>query len=230
MIKKILLVFLILIFVCISGLQAFADGDADIPAAPVPGLIDIIGGKSVPQTGQFLVKVTKPSGNETTDTNPYVICGITELKDIRFVIAVYDEEKGAYIPSNGELDGLGDYIAGQKDGSLFMLRSGETEGKTYESSLPPGELLTDAWFENNSNRIFTRKINSFGLFTQSVDLVDGANKIKVVAYTRDALENPLPGKNIQVNCFTVTYLSQSLKDRIINSFLKITEFFKGLFN
>ncbi len=200
-------------------MQAFADSDADNPGTP--GLIDIIGGKSVAQTGQFLVKVTKPDGNETTDTNPYVICGITELKDIRFVIAVYDEEEDAYIPFNGELE---------EDGSLFMLSKGADQGKTYESALPLGDLLTDEWLERISSRIFARKINSFGLFTQSVDLVEGANKIKVVAYTRDALENPKPGKNIQVNCFTVTYLSQSLKDRIIKSFLKITEFFKGLFN
>jgi len=70
-------------------------------------------------------------------------------------------------------------------------------------------------------------IDSFGIFAKEVMLKEGQNIIKLVAYVNTDKELVL-GDNLQVNYFTITVMNKSIKDRIINTILKISDIFKGV--
>ena len=66
------------------------------------------------------------------------------------------------------------------------------------------------------------------LFTKEVSLKEGKNKIKIVAYKPNAEGRYQLGTDMQVNYFTITVLKESIKDKIINNIIKITDIFKDL--
>lgn len=66
------------------------------------------------------------------------------------------------------------------------------------------------------------------LFAKEIVLSEGANRIKIVAYKKSEVDNPQLNANVQVNYFTVTVLKESLKDKILNDILKITEIFEKI--
>ncbi len=63
-------------------------------AASVPA---VIYDSTAQSKSEFLVTITRPEGDESTFKKSYVICGNTEVKDIRVEIAIQNKD-GKYIP------------------------------------------------------------------------------------------------------------------------------------
>lgn len=90
--KKICLVLLLITFISMSVLPAFAD----------PDKIDdeLIYSSETKTTKNLFVKITRPDGDESTFKKSYVLCGVS-LKDEAFSdlvvkLLVYDEESDSY--------------------------------------------------------------------------------------------------------------------------------------
>lgn len=196
MLKKLLSLIIIIAFISVFSLPAFAlpDGNASDTSTTGTGQADdpktdikyFVHSKNIKQTDQFLVTIIKPEGNETTFTKSYVVCGFTDLENIRYAVAIFNEETGRYEEikndnKNDANDGLWD-------------------------------------------------IGIFGFFTKELTLKEGANKIKIIAFRKSDINALKPGINLQVDYFTVTFLNQSIKDKIINSILKITKIFNDFLN
>jgi hypothetical protein len=139
---------------------------------------DIIADKYIESTGQFLVTITRPEGDESTFNKSYIICGVSSNIDVEVVLSVYNESSGKY-----------------------------EEYKTTEG--------VSRWKAGK-------------LFTKEVILNEGANKIKLVAYNPAETDNLSVGDNVQVNKFTISVLKESLKDKIINGVVKITDIIENM--
>ena len=57
------------------------------------------------------------------------------------------------------------------------------------------------------------EVGDFRLFTKKIELAEGANKVKIVSYRTSQIKNA-SADNIQVNCFSVDLLKESIIDRI----------------
>mgnify|MGYP001146352078 CR=1 FL=1 len=60
-------------------------------------LDDLIKGRDIGETDQFLATITKPVGDETTFKRSYVVCGYTDLQEICIAVAVYNGSKEQYV-------------------------------------------------------------------------------------------------------------------------------------
>jgi len=176
-------------------------------------------------TDQFIVKVAKPSANEITNVSSYVVCGTTDTDNVRFIIAIYNSALGIYQTVEGSQDENGDSLL---DLNLVVPVDGkpETLNATSETS---HDWTSEDVKPVTAAAAYANTINSFGLFTKTIQLSEGGNRIKVIAYTDSALTSPDLGTNIQVSCYTVTYLSDSIKDRLLKTIFNFTQFFKRLF-
>jgi len=74
-------------------------------------------------------------------------------------------------------------------------------------------------------------IGKSGFFAKEIALEKGQNRFKLVAYIKDDTSKLEPGKNVQISYFTITQLEETLKDKILNSVLDIsnviTKFISG---
>ena len=85
-----------------------------------------------------------------------------------------------------------------------------------------GEAYEELSFEDNCRGI---PLSTLGHFAQDVELSEGTNRIKIVAYLETALEEPEPGINMQISYITVKYYSYSEKEQVLNSERRITDVF-----
>lgn len=66
---------------------------------------------------------------------------------------------------------------------------------------------------------FQFDIGSFGVFAKEVKLEKGNNKFRLLAY-RKAKSDELKAKDVQVSNLSITLMDESIKEKIVNSFLK----------
>jgi len=78
--KKIGQCIIILMVVLMLCIPAYADST------------DIIYQDDVDSTDEFLVKITRPEGDESTFKKSYVICGNTDIKGIRVELAILEDD------------------------------------------------------------------------------------------------------------------------------------------
>lgn len=75
------------------------------------------------------------------------------------------------------------------------------------------------------------EIGKSGFFAKEIALEKGQNRFKLIAYIKDDTSKLEPGKNVQISYFTITQLEETLRDRILNSVLDlsnvITKFISG---
>ncbi len=65
------------------------------------------------------------------------------------------------------------------------------------------------------------------LYLSEFELKNGENEIKLIAYKTVEIEQLDPGVNLQVNYFSITFLEETIKNKIINStFPNIIDLFK----
>lgn len=67
-------------------------------------------------------------------------------------------------------------------------------------------------------------VNSLGLFGQEIKLKEGRNRIKIVAYTDEAVSSAVPGENLQITYFTITR-KPNLKEQLFNIDRKVMDVF-----
>jgi len=73
------------------------------------------------------------------------------------------------------------------------------------------------------------EVGAYGIFSKEVSLKEGANKIRVVAYKTDEIDNLELGVNLQVNNFTVTRLNDEIRQIFENGFIfRISEWLGNL--
>src|SRR5690242_15367143 len=84
MFKKICFILVIVITVSILSVSSFASGS------------DVIYDNSTTSTGQFLVTIYRPEGDETKFDKSYVICGSSDKDDIRVELLIYNDTTGKY--------------------------------------------------------------------------------------------------------------------------------------
>lgn len=107
MMKKLCPAIVIMLFMFASAVTVFAADKLDN---------EQIYDKDTKPTKEFLVDVTRPSGNESTFKKSYVICGVSDeekIEDIQIILLIYDEKSKSYIGfenTDGESTwGLGKY-------------------------------------------------------------------------------------------------------------------------
>lgn len=115
--------------------------------------------KDTRSTGQSIVTITRPDGDESTFKKSYVISGVTDTEGVSVKVLIYDESKGSYVDFS-DVDG--------------------------ESS----------W-----------DIGSSGTFIKEFSLNEGANKIRIAAFSPKTDEP-------QINDFTITVFDMSFKNII----------------
>ncbi|NSW90776.1 MAG: hypothetical protein HPY74_08910 [Firmicutes bacterium] len=190
-------------------------------------LQEIISNKDIKETEQFLVTLTKPASNQNVVFKKLnIICGvakneiISEEEVIIVILARYNEKTGLYEEFKN------------------------TEGKSR-------------W-----------NIGVFGLFTKEIELFEGINKLKVIAFktpakivkllnlnidengetnpeaetgTKDKIQVGTEkemkaedikleaGKNLQISFLTINVQNETIKDKIINTMVKISDVFNNIF-
>jgi uncharacterized protein YxeA len=107
MMKKLCPIIILILFVFVSAVTVYAADKLDN---------EQVYDKDTKSTKQFLVTVTRPSGNESTFKKSYVICGVSEeekIEDIQIKLLIYDEKSESYVDyknTDGESTwGLGKY-------------------------------------------------------------------------------------------------------------------------
>ncbi|MCX7843346.1 MAG: hypothetical protein N2489_09795 [Clostridia bacterium] len=85
MLKKVIIPLLLLLAVLLLAMPSLA------------AFSSVIYDKDIKSTDEFLVKITRPEGDETTFKRSYVICGNTTLSGIRVELAIEDS-KGTFVP------------------------------------------------------------------------------------------------------------------------------------
>lgn len=117
-------------------------------------------------------------------------------------------------------------ISGQTDLDgiwVKLLRYDKSEGRYVDYANTDG---ASSW-----------KIGSSGIFMKEVELKDGLNDIRIVAYKEQDLEeaenqknaNKKTGIKLQISDFAITLSNENFKDKIINNALKAIDFFMGKF-
>jgi len=107
---------------------------------------------------------------------------------------------------------------------------GTTDETDIQVILAKYDAETDTYKEfKNTDGLSRWDIGSFGLFSKEVILSEGANKLKIIVYKKSEVDSLKRGENLQVNYFTVTVLNESIKNKIINSVINITDMFTKLF-
>jgi hypothetical protein len=74
----------------------------------------------------------------------------------------------------------------------------------------------------NTDGEYSWEIGEYRLFSKEIILTEGSNKIKMMAYRTSQKEEALR-KNIQVNCFTISLLNESIFTRAKNTFINAVE-------
>ncbi len=70
-------------------------------------------------------------------------------------------------------------------------------------------------------------VNGLGLFGQEIKLKEGRNRIKIVAYTDEAVSRAVPGENLQLTYFTITR-KPNLKDQLFNIDRNVMDVFQQI--
>jgi len=73
--------------------------------------VDLISDKKTEDTKQFLVKITRPEGDETTFKESYVICGNSDKQNITVKLLMYNEKTETFEPYK-DLDGEDTWVIG----------------------------------------------------------------------------------------------------------------------
>jgi hypothetical protein len=71
-------------------------------------------------------------------------------------------------------------------------------------------------------------VGSFGAFAREITLTKGANKIRLLAYHIQK-EDELKLDDVQIKDLTITLLNETIKDKVINTFVTIKEQIKNAF-
>jgi hypothetical protein len=69
-------------------------------------------------------------------------------------------------------------------------------------------------------------IGEYRLFSKEIQLTEGTNKIKMIAYRTSQKEEALK-ENIQVNCFTISLLKEDLFTKTVNTFKQAVDSLSG---
>jgi len=166
-----ILLAIVMIALCALPVSAFQEHEA---------LPDVFYDKSIGSTDQFLVKITRPEGDETTIYKTYLICGNAK-----------------------------------EDGITIQLLVENNDG-TFEKYVMNDGSGRSSW-----------EVNAYSYFQKEVVLKEGPNRIRVVAYKTNEKYDLQPGKNLQINDFTVTLLNQSIKDYVNKGIKMIGDLLKS---
>jgi len=175
MMKRLFTIFLTIVIIAVYALPAAAFEEHE-------ALPDIFYNKSISSTDQFLVKITRPEGDETTIYKTYLICG------------------------NAKEDGITVQLLVENDNGIF-----------------------EKYVINDGSGRSSWEVNAYSYFQKEVALKEGPNRIRVVAYKTNEKYDLQPGKNLQINDFTVTLLNQNLKDYVNKGIKMIGDMLKSFF-
>jgi hypothetical protein len=68
-------------------------------------------------------------------------------------------------------------------------------------------------------------IGSMGIFTKEVNLSEGINNLKIVAYKKSETDNLKPGENVQISYHSINVLNESIRAKIEKTLRMFTETF-----
>jgi len=191
MLKKLICTLLVFIITLVFGMTAFADPtDSPKPAStPTPAV----------------TLQTKPSFTPSFTPSAKTQASSTKLEDIltevtnetkQFLVTItrpeYDTDstyKSSYVISG---------VSASTDTDITVVL--QVYDKESESYVPM----------QNSDGESSWEIGSFGVFSKELQLTEGENKIRILAYKTS--QNDWKLKDIQANKFTVTLLKSGIKD------------------
>ncbi|TYQ14714.1 UNVERIFIED_CONTAM: hypothetical protein Cloal_1079 [Acetivibrio alkalicellulosi] len=87
MLKRVICLLLLVILtisLCVNGYAKFED--------------DLFSSKETKDTEQFLVRITRPEGDESTFRKSYIVCGNSDKNNITVKLFMYDEKTEKYEP------------------------------------------------------------------------------------------------------------------------------------
>ncbi|MCX7749865.1 MAG: hypothetical protein N2645_23695 [Clostridia bacterium] len=157
MLKRISAMLLLVTILVVCSFSAFA-------AAPLASLLK---NTKTESTDQFLVTITRPEGDESTFKKSYVLCGVTELENIRVHVLLYDDVKDEYVPyMDFGNDGVWDIgISG-----IFMKEIDLTKGAN--------KIRIAAYKKSNANNLKLKQTLQVNNFTVTLLDEDGKDAFK----------------------------------------------------
>ena len=204
MLKKVLAIALACVIFGISGMSAFADGEnAAKGGASEETKKDPFAPDSIPFLDELIrASEMKIGDNVLKDTDQFLV----KITKPEGNVVVFEEKY--------KVGGATE----KKDIRVALALFNPAKGR-YE------------YFRNEDGEYYW-DIGQSGLFAQEIALRQNVdketNRLKFVAYIKSDKDKLEPGVNLQVNCFNITFRSESIKDKIINTVRNFTDFLSNL--
>jgi|GEM_PF-2883439 len=204
MFKKLIALTIALLIITASSMSVFAgnpEGGGNTPSRP--------------STGSALTSPGALSKNSTTTESAIS----EELKSNKLLRAAFDAALENALRS-GKAEDNGELI-------LHITRPENNRESTYKKTyVLSGQSLNDysdlvvsiaryndktGEYEPMVNTDGESSWNCYSAFSKEISLSQGANKIKILAYRKSKMEE----SKIQVNCFTIEQLNESIADKVV---------------
>lgn len=193
-------------------------------------LQEIISNKDMKETEQFLVTLTKPASNENVVFKKLnIICGFTKSESvmaeevITVILARYNEETGLYEEFKNT-EGESRWNIG-----VFGLFTKEVELLEGINKLKIIVFKVPAKLVNLVNIDENGEANSEAEVGIEDKIIE--DKIQVETGTETEAEDIKleVGKNLQISFLTINVQNETIKDKIINTMVKISDVFNNIF-
>jgi len=190
-------------------------------------LLAIIENKDIKETEQFLVSFTRYVSSDIVSKKLYNVSGCTKEESISVILSRYNEDKGIYeqflnIEGENRWDiGISGFFT-----KSFELKKGKNKFKIIIYKKPVFDSLKE---KENLAGINGEVSISDTQGTISVGATEDKNNIDVLKDLSSQNDEIFleEGKNLQIQYFTVVFLDESDKDKLLNSVTKIEDVFKS---
>ena len=204
MLKKVLAILLACMFFGISGISAFADGENAEKGGVAEEIDnDPFSPKNIPFLDELIRAAEMKTGDKVLKDTDQFLVKITKPEGN---VVVFEEKY--------KVGGASE----RKDIRVALALFNTSKG-CYE------------YFRNEDGEYYW-DIGPSGLFAQEIVLKQNVeketNRLKFVAYIKSDRDKLEPGVNLQINCFNITFRSESIKDKIINTVRNFTDFLSNL--
>lgn len=235
MLKKVCVILIVVIIVTTVSLSAFAGYPDDIGSTTLPAISTGTGidasstGSAVNSTGSGIEKNTSGTGitaDKSSSSTDSAIGKSSSSTQGAIATRKFEDFNKDFIralkDSNARDDSylIMEITSPDKDKDSTYMKSYVLSGNSKYSDV----VVSIAKYNEgtgeyepmyNTNGESSWEIGDFRLFSKEILLTKGTNKIKILAYRKSEIENAAVD-NIQVNCFTIELLKESIIDKIIN--------------
>ena len=213
MFKKLMCTLIIFTIILAFGMTAFADPTDSPLVTPTPQVTPLVA--PLVTTQVEAEAVIKEEADSTDILDPDVLDVIKDVTEDteQFLVTITrpDEETDSTYKSSYVISGVSD----SSDVKVVL----EVYNKESEEYVLMENTDGESVWDIGSYNVFSK-----AAFSKEIELEEGPNQIRILAF-RTAQADGLKVEDVQVNEFTITLLKESIKDKVIKSFVDFTKLF-----